>query len=394
MVEGQHHIRQKIEALKIGVLIPTFNNERTLKRVLDGVLEYTDQVIVVNDGATDSTPKILANYPAVHQVHFPKNQGKGKALRVGFKEAFKLGYDYAITIDSDGQHYPEDMTVFIAEIEKTPNSLLIGDRNMTQDGIPKKSSFGNNFSNFWFWFETGIKLTDTQSGYRLYPLQSLGKSRFFTRKFEFEIEVIVRAAWKGIPVRNVPVQVLYDESERVSHFRPFKDFARISVLNTVLVLIALLYIKPKDYFRTFKKKGLKRFFFEDFLGSQDSKEKKAMSIALGVFIGASPFWGFHTVLVLFLAVSLRLNKIIAFAFSNISIPPCIPFLVFGGLHLGAWLRDEEPAVNQLSDISVDNMQIEQHLMQYVVGSFSLAIVLALLFGFSGYLLLSFAKKTK
>ena len=291
MVEGQHHIRQKIEALKIGVLIPTYNNERTLKRVLDGVLEYTDQVIVVNDGATDSTPEILANYPEVHQVHFPKNQGKGKALRVGFKEAFKLGYDYALTIDSDGQHYPEDMAVFIAEIEKIPNSLLIGDRNMTQEGIPKKSSFGNNFSNFWFWFETGIKLTDTQSGYRLYPLQNLGKSRFFTKKFEFEIEVIVRAAWKGIPVRNVPVQVLYDESERVSHFRPFKDFARISVLNTILVLIALLYIKPRDYFRSFKKKGLKRFFLEDFLGSQDSKEKKALSIALGVFIGASPFWG-------------------------------------------------------------------------------------------------------
>ena len=97
---------------------------------------------------------------------------------------------------------------------------------MTQEGVPKKSSFGNKFSNFWFWFETGIKLEDTQSGYRLYPLKTIPKN-YFTRKFEFEIEVIVRSAWNGVAVKNVPIKVLYDPSERVSHFRPFKDFTRI-----------------------------------------------------------------------------------------------------------------------------------------------------------------------
>ena len=127
---------------------------------------------------------------------------------------------------------------------------------MTQSGIPKKSSFGNNFSNFWFTFETGVKLTDTQSGYRLYPLKPLANLRYYTNKFEFEIEIIVRASWKGIKVKNVPIQVLYDESERVSHFRPFKDFTRISVLNTVLVLISLIYIKPRDFFRSLKKKRI------------------------------------------------------------------------------------------------------------------------------------------
>ena len=135
---------------------------------------------------------------------------------------------------------------------------------MSQDGIPKKSSFGNKFSNFWFWFETGIKLDDTQSGYRLYPLQFIPK-RFFTKKFEFEIEVIVRTAWNGIPVKNVPVNVLYDPNERVSHFRPFKDFTRISILNTILVFVTLFYIKPRDFFRSFKKKSFKNFLRENVL---------------------------------------------------------------------------------------------------------------------------------
>src|SRR5690606_40201042 len=88
--------------------------------------------------------------------------------------------------------------------------------------------------------------------------------RFYTRKFEFEIEVIVKAAWRDVPVRNVPVRVLYDPAERVSHFRPFHDFARISVLNTWLVLVSLFYIRPRNHFRSLKKKEIKRFFFRAF----------------------------------------------------------------------------------------------------------------------------------
>jgi len=149
--------------------------------------------------------------------------------------------------------------VFLSEIEQNGDALLIGSRNMMQLGVPKKSSFGNKFSNFWFWFETGIKLEDTQSGYRLYPLHKIAK-KYATNKFEFEIEVIVKAAWKGVPVKNVPVKVLYDPDERVSHFRPFTDFSRISVLNTMLVVISLLYIKPRDFNGVSKKKALSSLF--------------------------------------------------------------------------------------------------------------------------------------
>lgn len=388
-------ITDRIINLNCCVLIPTYNNERTLNRVVDGVLKYTEHIIIINDGATDSTIEILKSYANLEQIHFPQNKGKGIALREGFKKGYELGYSYAITIDSDGQHYPEDIAVFITAIEESPGSLLIGDRNMTQEGIPKKSSFGNKFSNFWYTFETGVGLTDTQSGYRLYPLKKLASLNYFTNKFEFEIEVIVRASWKGITVKNVPINVLYDESERVTHFRPIKDFTRISILNTILVLIALLYIKPRDLFRKLKKKGVKRFFLEDFLQNSDSKGKKALSIGLGVFIGISPLWGFQTALVLFLAVALKLNKVIAFTFSNVSLPIFIPFIIYGSFQVGAFLLGTDPVISNLSDINIENINFKEHLSQYLVGSFSLAIFLALLIGVMGYItLLVFSQKEK
>ncbi|MXN90019.1 DUF2062 domain-containing protein [Flavobacterium sp. Sd200] len=379
-----------ISHLNYCVIIPTYNNSKTLQRVIDGVLRYTTKIIVVNDGATDSTSQILEKYSDISIVAFAKNRGKGAALRAGFIAAKQAGYEYAITIDSDGQHFPDDMPVFLQQIEQNGDALLIGSRNMMQEGVPKKSSFGNKFSNFWFWFETGIKLQDTQSGYRLYPLHKI-PSKYFTNKFEFEIEVIVRAAWKGLPVKNVPVKVLYDPSERVSHFRPFTDFSRISVLNTILVTISLLYIKPRDMVRSFKKKSLKRFFLENVLHSDDSPLKKALSIALGVFIGIAPFWGFQTILVFFLAYVLRLNKLIAFAFSNISIPPAIPFIILASVKMGMLLVPGSTIKND-NDTAFDT--INRNLVQYLVGSVVLATVMACVMGVSAYFILIATGKNK
>lgn len=253
-------LRDKFNQLKCCVIIPTYNNDKTLCCVLEGVLTYTDNIIVVNDGSTDSTALILKNFPLVEQIHFPKNCGKGFALRKGFERSKKLGYKYAITIDSDGQHFPEDLALFISRLEEgEENAILIGLRNMKQAGVPQKSNFGNKFSNFWYWVETSHVLKDTQSGFRLYPLHIMPQ-KWYSTKFEFEIEVIVRSAWKNIKVENIPVQVKYDPEERVSHFRPFMDFTRISVLNTILVTIAIVYIKPRDFILQFKKKNSKPSF--------------------------------------------------------------------------------------------------------------------------------------
>lgn len=384
-------VAARMEQYKVCVIIPTYNNHKTLKRVLDSVLQYTSNVIVVNDGSTDTTSQILEAYAHLSQIHHSKNSGKGMAIRNGFKKALELNYNYAITIDSDGQHFASDIPSFIEALEKDGDALLIGSRNMTQENVPKKSSFGNKFSNFWFWFETGNRLQDTQSGFRMYPLRKI-PVRYFTNKFEFEIEVIVRSAWKGIPVKNIPVQVLYDPEERVSHFRPFKDFTRISILNIVLVTITLIYIKPRYFFRKLKKKGLKKFFLENVLESNDSNTRKAFSIALGVFIGISPFWGFQTILVLFLAVLLKLNKAIAFAFSNVSFPPFIPFIIYGSLKIGSYFIVSDKPLFLNMDMTLADIQ--KNITQYVVGSFILATLSAVLFGLTGYLLLTLADNFK
>ncbi len=381
-------INRRLKDLQCCVVIPTYNNHKTLKRLVEGVLDYTTDIIIVNDGSTDSTVQILETFSKIKQIHLPKNKGKGNALRLGFELAEDLGFKNAITIDSDGQHFPEDIPVFVDALEMSENKnlLIIGARNMSQEGVPKKSSFGNKFSNFWFWFETGISLEDTQSGFRLYPLHYLKELKFYTKKFEFEIEVIVKAAWNGTSVENVPVNVLYDEIERVSHFRPFKDFTRISILNTWFVLVTFFYIKPRNIYRKFKKKGLRQFLMEDLLGSQDSPRKKAFSIALGVFIGLSPFWGFHTLIVIFLAIFLNLNKVIAFAFSNVSFPPFIPFILYASSKMGQYVLGVEYSYTM--EEMTENFEVMKHLKTYIVGSFSLAISAAIILGFLGYLILS------
>lgn len=378
-------VRNAVADQKICILIPTYNNEKTLKRVIDGILDYTENIIAVNDGSTDSTAHILAQYPNITVISLPENKGKGNGLKIGFRKAKELGYHYAITIDSDGQHYPDDIPVFVeALLHEKEDVLLIGNRNMSQDGIPKKSSFGNRFSNFWFWFETGIKLEDTQSGYRLYPLLKIPK-KYFTPKFEFEIEIIVRTAWKHVPVKNVPIKVLYDPAERVSHFRPFKDFTRISILNTILVTITLLYIIPRNFVNNFKKKSFKRFIKEDVLESDGSNRTKAFSVALGVFIGFSPFWGFHTLLVISLSVLFKLNKVLAFVASNVSLPPFIPFIIAACLFLGS------PFVHGDSNILSSELNFElikNNLLQYVIGSAILATSMSAFCGIATFLFLS------
>ncbi|RYG53252.1 MAG: DUF2062 domain-containing protein, partial [Chitinophagaceae bacterium] len=329
------------------------------------------------------------NYPNLSLVTHAQNSGKGTALRNGFAKAREMGYNYAITIDSDGQHFASDLPVFETALEEHGDAIFIGSRNMTQEGVPKKSSFGNKFSNFWFWFETGIRLEDTQSGYRLYPLNRIPR-KYFTKKFEFEIEVIVRSAWKGNPVINIPIQVKYDPSERVSHFRPFRDFTRISILNTVLVMIALLWIFPRNAIRRLKKKGLKRFFLENVMHNQDPPAVKALSIALGVFVGIAPFWGFQTVLVLLLAAVFRLNKAIAFIFSNVSIPPMIPVIIIASLQTGRLFYDSgAPLVFNHAPSMQD---IGNHIIQYLIGSFTLALVCAVACGGIAYVVLLAAKK--
>ncbi len=369
--------QNRFDSLQACVLIPTYNNSGTIKEVIDDVLQYTTSIIVVNDGSTDSTEEILKQFTGITVVNYLPNKGKGIALQTGFKKAHELGYKHAITLDSDGQHYAKDVEPFLDVLEEKDNCLLIGARNMDQENVPGKSSFGNKFSNFWFWVNTGFKLPDTQSGYRSYPIDKLANKKYFTSKYEFEIEVIVRAAWSGIEVNYVPVAVYYPHpDERISHFRPFKDFTRISILNTFLVLIAFLWIKPRDFFRLmFSKEGRKRLFEKIVLAREESNHKKAASLGFGVFMGIVPIWGFQLAIGIPLAMLFRLNKALFILAANISIPPMM--LVFMALSVatGKWIMGIDTMIPDFRNISLEMMK--QEGLSFFLGGTVLAIACGL-----------------
>ncbi len=366
--------KAKFKALKTCVLIPTYNNAKTLEAVISKTLKYCDEVIVVNDGCTDETPSVISKFKSLIVVTHPKNKGKGVGLRNGFKKAVEMGFDYVITIDSDGQHYPEDFITFLNKIEEQPGSLIIGARNMTVDNVPGKSTFGNKFSNFWFWVETGIKLPDTQSGYRLYPVQRLKNIWLFTTKFELEIEVIVKAAWRGIPVISVPVKVYYaPQGERVTHFRPGKDFTRISFLNTYLVLLTALFWKPVMLFRRMTISNFKKLWKEEIIAKHESPFVKAASVGLGFFFGIVPIWGFQFATALIVAHLLKWNKVIVGLTAQISVPPMIPFILYGSVKTGEWVLNEKVHLNFSKMLSIETLN---NIYVYSVGACVLSVAMA------------------
>ncbi|PCJ00895.1 MAG: glycosyltransferase [Flavobacteriales bacterium] len=356
----------KSKELSCCIIIPTYNNCKTLKRVIDGVIQHglDYPIIIVNDGSTDDTPKILEDYQSkVTLITNPVNQGKGMSLRKAFAKAWEMGFENAITIDSDGQHYPEDIHLFIDAAKQNPGALIMGARNMEQEGVPSKSSFGNKFSNFWFKVETGITLPDTQTGFRLYPLEPISEIKLFTNKFETEIEVIVKLAWKKVQFIPIKIDVLYDADERVTHFRPFKDFTRISILNTYLVTLTLLWHLPIRVINVIKKEAIK---------SDESNLKKSLSIGFGFFMGIFPIWGFQLLVGIPLAFFFKLNKVLFVAAANISIPPFIPFVIFFSYLFGKPFVNNETQITSFSSLTKESIHL--NFVQYFIGAILLAIV--------------------
>tara|TARA_B110000285_G_C15138291_1_gene628773 strand:- start:3845 stop:5026 length:1182 start_codon:yes stop_codon:yes gene_type:complete len=374
------------------VIIPTYNNDKTLSRVLDEIIEMvsnTTIIIVINDGSTDSTYATLAKYiDYIELISYKKNQGKGFALRKGFKKAIKLGFDNALTIDSDGQHYPEDIPLLLSAVKENPESMIMGARDMGQISVPEKSSFGNRFSNFWFLLETSIKLPDTQTGFRVYPLGSLKKMRLFTKKFEFEIEVIVRLAWENVKFVSVPVRVLYDSEERVSHFRPLHDFTRISLLHCVLVPGAFLYYYPKKLFS----KNTLKIIRNEAIKPEESNFSKSLSLGFGCFMGIVPIWGGQLLIGIPIAILLKMNKVLFIAAANISIPPMIPLIIYASFLIGQLVIEGTINHTQMWSMSLDNIQ--DNVIQYLIGAIILALMMFAAVFTTSFILLKLFRKEK
>lgn len=238
---------QQLRARGICVVIPTYNNAGTIVDVVERAMVQCLDVIVVCDGCTDNSVELLEAMPERPViVAYEKNRGKGAALREGFRYALKHGFSYAITLDGDGQHYPEDIPVLLEANRRNPGALIVGERKgLERMERSAGSKFANAFSNFWFFVQTGHYLRDTQTGYRLYPLKKLWGLSLLTSRYEAELELMVFASWHGVRLHSEPVNVFYPpREERVSHFRPGKDFMRITMLNMVLCLLAVIYGLP------------------------------------------------------------------------------------------------------------------------------------------------------
>ena len=259
-------VKKTLRARGICVVIPTYNNAGTIADVVRRALTHCLDVIVVDDGCTDETLSILQGIEGITVVCYDRNAGKGTALKRGFKKALEMGFAYAITLDADGQHFPEDIPTMLHANQKHPGALIVGRRKGLEKAERSKGrKFANAFANFWFAIQTGHRLKDTQTGFRLYPLKKLRGLSLLTSRYEAELELLVFASWHGVEIVSVPVNVFYPKpEERVSHFRPIPDFSRIFILNTVLCVLAVVYGLPLAIWRntmTFLRTAYALLFF-------------------------------------------------------------------------------------------------------------------------------------
>jgi len=235
-------------AARVAVIIPVFNHPARLQRVIEETLSLGLPLVLVDDGSTDESVAILDGFlerPGVTLLRHPTNLGKGAALRDGFRAAAPFA-DWALTLDADGQHPPAEARRLLAFPSSGERAIVIGRRlGMDKKATPWTSRWGRGFSNFWVWAAGGVRVSDSQSGFRLYPLPEVLELGTLANRFQFEVEVLALAAWNGLPIREVPVRVVYQPGrERVSHFRPWLDFLRNSETFTRLICRRLL-----DFFK-------------------------------------------------------------------------------------------------------------------------------------------------
>jgi glycosyltransferase involved in cell wall biosynthesis len=293
--------------------IPVFNNARTIADVVRRCLRQISDVIVVDDGSTDADLTELLKPLGVSVVRHPHNLGKGEAIKTALREAHRRGFENVITLDGDGQHFPEDIPQFLSRLG--PETIFIGHREEVVGTMPPASLFGRDFSDFWVCVETGRKVRDTQSGFRAYPVKSVLGLPVSSRHYNFEVEVVTRAIWAGMKIESVPIRVEYQEgAERVSSFDPLRDNARLSWMHARLVLRQVLPIPHRRNVGRERKWNL-----AEFLTQNSTPLGLAFTAAISALLGIL-LWPWGIVAVAYFAVRLHLNKIAAL----ITLALCMP----------------------------------------------------------------------
>jgi uncharacterized protein (DUF2062 family) len=368
----------------VAIVIPVYNHAPFLRKVVESALSVHDCVVVVDDGSTDDVAGALAGLD-VRILRHGANKGKGQAILTGAEEARRLGMTHIVTIDGDGQHDPEDFKRFLPVIDEDPTAVIIGVRSFDRH-TPGLSRFGREFSNFWLRLQTGHRARDTQSGFRAYPIALFRLLRFREAGYPFEIEVLVKAAWAGLPLREVPVRVFYPPAgERVSHFSLFRDNLRLARLNTRLTMRALVPLPHPQI-------GADRVTREvtilhplrslsALLRENPLPRPLAAAGALGVFLGALPLIACHTLVILGAASFFRLNKVTALSASQICMPPLVPALC---IEVGYFLRHGA----FLTEISLRTLGYQglERLYEWLLGSVVVGPIISLIVGCVIYLM--------
>ncbi len=372
---------------RAAAVIPVYNHGRTLRPVVEGVLRRLPLVVVVDDGSSDGGAATLKGLP-VRRVRLPHNQGKGAALLAGAAVAAAAGATHMVTLDADGQHLPEDIPLFLEALNRTPNAFIVGCRDLAAARAPAASRFGRAFSAFWMRVQTGVPVRDMQSGYRVYPLRLLRCLRFTERGYAFEVEVLVRAAWAGFAIREIPVQVYYPPpGERISHFHALRDNLRMTLLNTRLTVRALLPLPFHQHQVDAAGRVSLRHpldLLRGLLARQATPKELGRAAAVSVAVSTLPLPGLQSILLLWCISRWRLNRLCALVMVPLTWPPLVPGL---GVLLGYRLRNGR----WLSEFSLQTLGYEapQRLLDWLAGAFCLAPILGLLTGMTIWTLAAF-----
>ncbi|OGW48330.1 MAG: hypothetical protein A2078_15475 [Nitrospirae bacterium GWC2_57_9] len=361
--------------------VPVYNNGSTVTDVVAACRSVLGNVVVVDDGSTDADLASLLSGLDVILLTHEHNRGKGEAILTASRYIEARGGSYMITVDADGQHDPRDMERFFPLMRDSDKRLVIGCRDFNTEHVPASSRFGRAFANFWLKAETGVTVDDCQSGFRAYPVRYLNQLKFKGSRYDFEAEVLAKAAWAGLELVMVSVSVHYPKpEERVSSFKPFLDNLRLSRIHSMLVGRRLLPLphkklaagKPAVDLSLLRHPGK---VLKMLLQENATPEGLAASAAIGVFLAVLPLLFMHTLVILYVALRLNLNKIVAVNVQHIAMPPLVPALCIEvGYYMrhGAWLTD-------LSFATVFE-QFSARLYEWFLGSLLIGPLLALLVG--------------
>ncbi len=376
---------------RIAIVIPVYNQPERLREVVCRCLEVYPRVLIVDDGSKREVAPALADLPVAILRH-AANRGKGAALRTAARHLQRQGMTHMVALDADGQHYPEDVPRFIEAIHERPQALIVGVRDFESDAVPASSRFGRSFGNFWVWLQTGTRVRDIQSGFRAYPVAVLERLSCWSRRYAFEVEIVVRALWGGIKVHEVDVRVHYAPPEqRVSHFHKLRDNARLTLLNTHLTLRALTpwphrQVAGNDADGPVTIRHPLRSI-RMLLTERATPGELALAVALGVFLGALPLIACHTVAILVATALLRLNRVAAVAASQLCMPPLVPALCIEVGHfmrMGRFITLESvESLHSASFVELGYMGLAC-LWDWLIGSLLVGAVLALVFGAAAY----------